>query len=528
MSLRLGRIGAILVADGRERLRRTSSLVTFLAICFAAYLWVPDPASGRALLVIDGRRAVYNSQAIALATAVLGSFLMGLFGYYVVSHSIGRDLRRRTGAIVAASPIASWEYLLAKGLGSFAFLALLAAGYMASSMVMQLVRSDEPLHVAPYLAHYLYLMPASLLFTSAVALCFESVPWLAGKLGDVVYFFFWMAMVGVAVAVAVQVPAGELSPFFAFDVTGMAATVRELQAVSGTSSLTIGASTFDPARGTYLFAGLTFGPAWLRVRALALLLPVPLFLVAWWRFHRFDPARVRGGGRATGKGYLQAIQRRLHPLTSALPARLLGGVGRRPGLAGATVADASLTLVENPLGGIALLAAAGFSLISPLARLGSGALPIIVAAMAVVVSGSASREQIQGTRALAYASPHLRPGFVVWKLAGASTLCLAFVLPAALRFAAHDPGRALALLGGAFFVAAGATAAGVLTGSSKTFLALFLSFWYMVLNDGGKSPGLDFAGFYGAATPATVATYALVGLLLLAAAQAVHWRRSIA
>ncbi len=528
MSERLGRIVAILVADGRERLRRTSSLVTFLAICFGAYLWVPDPSSGRALLVIAGRRAIYNSEAIALATAVLGSFLLGLFGYYVVSHSIGGDLRRRTGAIVAASPIASWEYLLAKVLGSFAFLMLLAMGYMASSMVMQLVRSDEPLRLAPYLAHYLYLLPPSLLFTSTLALCFESVPGLAGKGGDVLYFFFWMALVGVAVAVTLQVPAGELSPLFAFDVTGMATMVRELQAVTGTSSLTIGATPFDPARGTYLFTGLTFDASWLRARALSLLLPVPLFLLAWWRFHRFDPARVRGGERGSGKGYLRSLQRLLHPLTSALPGRLLGGVGRRPGLAGAIVADAALTLVENPLAGIALVVGAVLSLASPLGWLGAGPLPILVAVMAVVVAGSASREQRHGTRPLAYASPHLRPWFVVWKMAGALILCLLFVAPAALRFAAQEPSRAASLLGGALFVAAGATAAGVLTGSSKAFLALFLSFWYVVLNDGGKSPVLDFAGFYGAATPATVATYAVLTLLLLAAAQAVHWRRSIA
>jgi len=256
---RLGRIGAILVADGRERLRRTSTLVTFLAICFAAYLWVPDPSTGRSLLVIDGRRAIYNSPAIALATAMLGSFLLGLLGYYVVSHSIGLDLRRRTGAIVAASPIANWEYLVGKGLGNFAFLGLLAAGYMASSMAVQVVRSEEPLVLAPYLGHYLFLLPASLLFTSMIALLFESVPWLSGKLGDVLFFFLWMTLVGVATAVAIQAPREGISLAFALDVTGMATTVRELQASTGTQSLAVGASSFDPSLEPYVFPGLSFG-----------------------------------------------------------------------------------------------------------------------------------------------------------------------------------------------------------------------------------------------------------------------------
>jgi hypothetical protein len=522
---RLGRIGAILVADGRERLRRTSTLVTFLAICFAAYLWVPDPSTGRALMVIDARRAVYNSPAVALATAMLGSFLIGLFGYYVVSHSIGRDLRRRTGAIVAASPTANWEYLLGKGLGNFAFLALLAAGYMVSSMAVQLVRSDEPLALAPYVGHYLFLLPASLLFTSTIALLFEAVPWLSGKLGDVLYFFVWMTLVGVATALAIQAPQQGVSLAFGLDVTGMATTVRELQVTTGTQSLAVGASSFDPALEPYSFPGLSFGGRWLVARGLALLLSVPIFLLAWWRFHRFDPARVKGGAREAGKGYGRALQGLVRPVSSLLTGRFLAGVGRRPGLLGATVAEAALTLIENPLGVLVLVAAVVTALS---ANAVAGALPVIVAAMAVAVAGAACRESSHGTRPLVYAAPRLRPYFVGWKLAGALILCWLIAAPAALRFATSDPARALSLLTGAFFVAAAATAGGVLTGSAKAFLALFLSFWYVVLNDGGKSPGLDFAGFYGTATLQTAASYLALGLLLLGAAQAAHWRRTTA
>lgn len=526
MRERLGRIGAILVADGRDRLRRTSTLVTFLAICFAAYLWVPDPAGGLALMVIDGRRVIYNSPAIALSTAVLCSFLLGLFGYYLVSHSIGRDLQRRTGAIIAAAPVRSWEYLLGKGLGNLVFLALLAVGYMASSMAMQLVRSEAPLAPLAYLGHYLFLLPPSLLFTSVVALLFESVPGLSGKLGDVVFFFLWMLLAGLAVAVVQLAPRREVSPLFGLDVTGMATSVREIQDQSGTESFSIGASSFDPDREPYPFGGLSFDVRWLGPRALALLVPVPLFFLALWRFHRFDPARTRATARRRGKGYLEKLQGLLRPLTSAVAGRLLAGVGRRPGFAGAVVADAALTLVENPLGGAALVVAAVASLAVPLPALAAGWLPGIFAVMAVLVAGAAGREQSHGTRALIYASPRLRPLFVGWKLAGALALCLLFVAPAALRLAALDPGRVAALLAGTFFVAAAATALGVLTGSPKAFIVLFLSFWYLVLNDRGSTPLLDFAGFYGSATAETVATYLGIAALLLAAAQAVHLRRT--
>ena len=54
--------------------------------------------------------------------------------------------------------------------------------------------------------------------------------------------------------------------------------------------------------------------------------------------------------------------------------------------------------------------------------------------------------------------------------------------------------------------------------NAKAFIVLFLSFWYIVINDRGATPALDFAGFYGKATPAIIAAYALIGIALLAAA----------
>ena len=75
-----------------------------------------------------------------------------------------------------------------------------------------------------------------------------------------------------------------------------------------------------------------------------------------------------------------------------------------------------------------------------------------------------------------------------------------------------------AALVGAFLTVAAATALGTISGNAKTFIVLFLSFWYVVINDKGAMPALDFAGFYGKATPAIMVTYALIAIALLAAA----------
>jgi hypothetical protein len=72
---------------------------------------------------------------------------------------------------------------------------------------------------------------------------------------------------------------------------------------------------------------------------------------------------------------------------------------------------------------------------------------------------------------------------------------------------------------GAGFTAAAATALGVLTGTPKTFLGSFLFFLYVVLNSRG-TPGLDFAGWEGAATGTVRTGYALAGAALLGLAGA--------
>ena len=70
------------------------------------------------------------------------------------------------------------------------------------------------------------------------------------------------------------------------------------------------------------------------------------------------------------------------------------------------------------------------------------------------------------------------------------------------------------LLVGVFFICASATALGVVSGNPKTFIVLFLSFWYVCVNDKGATPALDFAGFFGVHRT-VVAAYALSSIALL-------------
>jgi hypothetical protein len=279
-----------------------------------------------------------------------------------------------------------------------------------------------------------------------------------------------------------------------FDPTAMASTLLQMKTTLGTNSLSIGASHFDVHQPPVVYNGLIPTASFLAQRFVALLVPLPLLLIARASFHRFDPVRVKVAAKGQGK-WLSRLNRALKPLTGWLSGR------------GLVSADAAMTITSAPLIAVAIVAAA----FTPLF--------VAFAVLAIAIADVASRDQRAGTTALIRSAPHVRERFVWWKTASAGVIAVAFLAVPALRAGVHG---LIPIAIGAFFVVALATALGVISGNAKTFIVVFLSFWYVVLNDHGATPALDFAGFYGKATPAVIAAYAVLGIGLLAAAQFVY------
>src|SRR3954451_4570822 len=250
----LGRIVAIVRADFLLRFRRVSTVVLFLLLSAFAYVWVPAPSSGRTLIQINGHRAIYNSGAIGMGTASLAMIFIGLFGYYVISNAIRRDITTRCGLVAASTPMRSVEYLLGKFLGNLAFLITFTAGFMLSSMAMLLVRGEARLEPLVFVSQYLLLTPAAIILVSAVAVLFESIRFLSGKLGDVAYFFVFITCIGVVASN--EVSGGRIPWTRALDFTGFGFMIHQMQHTLHSNSVSIGASTFDPAAPTVTFPGL--------------------------------------------------------------------------------------------------------------------------------------------------------------------------------------------------------------------------------------------------------------------------------
>jgi hypothetical protein len=508
----LRRIGAIISADVRIRFRRLSTLVIFLLLSAMAYAWVPNPASGRTLMQVNGKRALYNSAAVGMATAALACIFIGLVGFYVISNAIGRDARSRCGFVIASTNVRSLEYLLGKFGGNVVFLTTFTIGFMCSAMAMVLVRGEAPLEPFIFAKQYVLILPSTILMVSALALVFESIPFLSGRFGDVVYFFLWTAMLGVA-ASAIE-HGGSPALYGPFDVSGLGYLMSTMRTHLHTTSIAIGASDFNPHNGIFVFPGLTLDREWIVPRLLSFLFPIPFIFLSLAVFHRFDPARVKQSARRR-TGWLTRINLLFKPLTRA--SMSLVANGGSASLLRSALADGILTVTATPVLALVVIGTSIVALASPLKT----SMPIVVVAMGIAIADIASRESRAGAIGLTFAAPLLKPRFVAFKLLSSLFVLTPFAIVPLLRMLSA-PKMLAAFVCGTLFLAAAATLLGIMSGNAKTFIVLFLTFWYAAVNDKGVTPAFDFAGFNGSATTMVIAAYALIAIALVIAAQATH------
>jgi hypothetical protein len=511
--MRLHRLLAVVRADVLIRMRRPSTAVVFVLLSMIPYMWIPDPSTGRALIQVGGSRALYNSAAIGMATATLGTMFIGLFGFYIISNALRRDVLSRCGFVIASTTMRGSEYILGKFAGNVAFLTLFTLGYMATAMAMVLVRGEAPLEPLLFAKQYLLLLPPAIFFVSAMAILFECTPLLRTKLGDVAYFFIWLGLMGSVVGMLEGGKTGQWITYF--DVSGFGFMFQQMQIYYGTKSLSIGATSFDAAKPPFAFAGLRMGWEWVLPRLGSTIFSLSFLIPARVFFHRFDPARVRAvPNEKSRRSWIGRFNLLAKPFARLVVAMLT------PLSRTAAMRDALLTIASFPLLSLAIVGFAIAALASD--ALFTGVLPFAFAACAVALADIACREKRAGTTALVFAAPRLRTRFVLFKFTSTLIVASAFLAVPVARAMALRPASALPLVVGVIFIAAAATALGILSANPKTFIVGFLTFWYVALSDKGATPGLDFAGLAGAATSAVTLSYAAVALLFLTTAHLFH------
>ncbi|KAA6215511.1 hypothetical protein CP973_37915 [Streptomyces albofaciens JCM 4342] len=512
------------LGDFRDRVRRPAYAATLLGAVLLGYLAVPQPSSHWVILQIGDFRGTYNSAYVGVATALAAALWLPLAGFYVVRNALARDERSGVGRLLAATPLRTTGYFAGKLLSNVLVLASMLGVLAVTAVVMQLARGEsyriDP--VALLMPFVLVALPL-MVVTGAAALLFESLPVLRGGVGNVVWFFVWMALV-----LGGQRPG---APLGGIGVHGAVTSMTDDLAAQHshvTGEFSLGFTYLEQPLRTFVWHGFTPEQGFVLGRAgLVLAAMVLALLPALW-FGRFDPAR--GGARGATAG-----QRVQGAVSGTAPGTVPGAVQEPPPAPGPTTAP-GLTAAPAPTPASAHRPLPSLSLAAPtppgatyhrllLGELRillqgvawwwwTGAALISIVGLCVPTSGAArvvlplawiwpvliwsrlgAQRHEHGVQALLGSYPAARhralaewsAGFVLTAATGAVPL---------LRLAmAGDWHGVASWAGGALFIPSLALALGSLSRTHRLFQALYLPLWYCVFN------GLPLLDYMGATRP---------------------------
>jgi len=192
----MSQIWQCILADFKQRTRQQSFVVTLLAMSVLTLLFFPSPDAHYQTLVINGYRGIYNSAWLGICLAMLNVLFLPIICFYLVKNALELDRQSMTGELIAASPISKLKFLFAKWCTSVLILISIVLVMLLSSMLIQLYYG-ESYHINLWALAWpqlVFVLPM-LLAIAAIALMFESIKWLRGGVGNLVYFFLWIGSI---------------------------------------------------------------------------------------------------------------------------------------------------------------------------------------------------------------------------------------------------------------------------------------------------------------------------------------------
>lgn len=503
---------ALALNEVRLRMRRVSTLVVMMVVIAISWAMIADPATGEALIVKGDTRVLYTSSALAVGSASLACALFGLAGFFLVRGRITEDIRSGTGSVIGATPVSNALFLAGRWAGGVAYLGALVLALMVTIMALHAVRGDGPIQVHVYLQTYIMLLLPLVFFSVSLALLFDSYAPLMGKAGDVLFFMVWVTQFMIMIPIAENMPHAELLSLIDFN--GIGASMQVVTAALGSTKVSLGGGQFKAALAPIMMPDYLWSVEMGGRRLVAALLATLPMLLAVRLFHRFSPDRVKLSRTTRRRSPLEVLNGLLRPL-SRLVSPLFRIAAAWPGMAGQVLGDVALTFVASPSAILALLAAVVAGMLAGPAALG-GVMLGCVAFWGVLVSSVSTRDFDAGTEAMTGAvRGGIRARFLR-QYAATVLVGLLFTGVVMLRWMPESPARALAALAGILSLSALATAFGRSSRSARLFLSLFLFGLYVAVN-APKVALIDAAGFNGAATVASAATWMSIGLLALVA-----------
>jgi hypothetical protein len=500
-------------ADFLERVRRYSFLVLLGVTAYLGYLFVPPVDAAYQVVALGDARGIYTSAWVGAMFGLMISTLVTLIAFYPIKNTVARDRQTQVGQIVAATPARKAVYVLGKWLSNVALLALLLCVMTGMAVVMQWVRAED-LHVdlwALVVPLWLIAFP-TLSLVAATAVLFECTPFLRGGVGNVVYFFLFMAVLTAWIASA----DGEIMKTVN-DPFGISTVIADMQRVvkvhdpDYSGEVAIGGFALSTEALLFRWEGMAWTTRMILGRLSWIGIAVLLALAAALPFDRFDPARGRSRRRARASE--DVTDATPSPLPGDTPSALESGEAApvvsltplfaqwfRPRLGHVLLAELRLmfkgrrwwwyvVVVGFNAAGLAVPDATVRQYLQAAAWLW----PI------TLWSSMGSRERRHNTQQIIFsvARPLGRQVFAVW-LAGVCVTVLTGAGFAARRMLTGQWDALAAWAVGVLFIPSLALALGTWSGSSRMFEIVYTLLWY--IGPINHVPALDYMG----ATPEAV------------------------
>jgi hypothetical protein len=510
---------AIARADFLERVRRYSFLFILGFALYLGYLAI----RGNLALQVGHQRGISNSAWIgALLALVVGCFIT-LIGFYFVKNTIERDRQTRVGQILAAAPMSRFTYTLGKTLSNLAVLSAAMAVVLLSGIAMQLI-SGEDRHIVVWnlIAPFLFLALPALFVIAAIAVFFETVPFLRGGFGNVTYFFLWTALLSTPVATQKHT----------LDLVGItiiadsAKLAAQLSPQNNSVGFSLRFGEFQRPLQTFVWNGVDWTSEILLSRLIWIGLAFALIALAALLFDRFDPSRSAGlrarvRTRIASQQFAANSPSGAEPLTipasAAISAAALTPLARnRHNSRFFAVVSAELRLMLKGQKWWWYSVAAGLLLASAAIPSPDGrgiALAFAWIWPVLLWSSMGVREMREQTYQLIFSAPHplARQLPAIW----CAGVLVALLTGSGFGLRALSTGNlrvALAWLVGALFIPTFALAFGVWSGSGKPFEILYTLWWYL-----GPLHAFSPLDFMGAAPITATTRYPLMYFAVAAA-----------
>ena len=183
-------------ADFLERVRRYSFLVMLGAVVFLGY----QAAVGNIGVQLGDYRGEFNSAWVGSMLAIIASFFLGWFGFYLVKGSLARDRETGVGQVMATTPLTRPLYTLGKWLSNFVVLISMVAVLAIIGIVIQLFSGESNrFDFFTLIAPFIYIALPMLALTAALAVSFETIGFLQGGFGNMLYFFLFGLVISLSV-----------------------------------------------------------------------------------------------------------------------------------------------------------------------------------------------------------------------------------------------------------------------------------------------------------------------------------------